>query len=392
MFVELCIDMPEAEYFDKVDDRFYAMLNELHAQPVVSLDTETTGLRRFDDRIKFFSMAWDGLGSRRRLCLHQRLLPQFVEEFQDPQRTWIFANAKYDLHLLANNGALSDGVRCPIAGNIADVMVMHSLLYEGSHALKEMAKSVLGWTWQDFFDVFGKPDKDIPGHAGMLLDEAFAKDPGMLIEYASNDAWGTLGLYDELKRQLEAAPTIRYIDENDTDVTLADVYFQHEMPFTKVLWKMERRGARVDLGHLEKLRVPLQAAMVELSKKIASATGGAVLKPTSRDQLDAYLIGTKGVFHRKKTKGGKAGIKKQCLDEEVLTEIAESHEDPEVINVCNLVLEYRGIQKILSTYVEGILKQNRNGLVHTTYNQHRTATGRLSSTEPNLQHGGSKRQ
>ena len=143
------ISIPTSEYFDHTSPELATLITEVAAQTDIALDTETTGLVCWKDLPLYWSLAW----GTRRITLNASTLHFFDKVFQDPSKRWVFANAKYDAHILANVGIT-------IAGALIDTQVMHALLYEErSHRLKDMAMHLLGWRWSDFQDTFGKIGK-----------------------------------------------------------------------------------------------------------------------------------------------------------------------------------------------------------------------------------------
>ena len=256
--------LPEADWYMPDDSRMDGLVREVLDQDIVAIDTETTGLCVFRDVPLYWSLAW---GENRRCAMPIATLPYFQQSFKDPTKGWAFANAKYDAHMLANRGVT-------LEGHWYDVAVMHALLYEEeSHKLKDMAKSCLGWSWRDFFDVFRpamvpdltKPMKVLknktmsqptrPENNYEMLTRAERENLYQLVDYASNDAFGTLRLFHHLKRELEA--TNIYSLYPHLYRTMADLFFYTEAPYTKVLWKVERNGFYADKDYLVEVGGPM---------------------------------------------------------------------------------------------------------------------------------------
>ncbi len=155
-----------------------------------------------------------------------------------------------------------------------------------------------------------------------------------------------------------------------------NLYRELELPLASVLYDMERTGIRVDIQKFSEFSDKFNLELQNLSEKIFALAGGKSFNLNSPFQLSEILFEKLGYD----TKGLKKNIRGgYTTNAEVLEKLAEEHE------IARLVLRYREIQKLLSTYVEGIRPLVENGLVHTTYNQTMTTTGRLSSTNPNLQ-------
>lgn len=370
------IDLPAAEYFElsavqtqpQHAERFQAFINELAAQSVVSIDTETTGLVTWKDIPLYWSVAW----GNRRTTLNANLLHYCQSIFADAGKQWVMANAKYDAHILANVGV-------NLAGKLIDTCVMHSLLYEDKqHGLKYMAKHLCGWTYGDFQDQFGKIGKK--QSATDVIRRAENENMRLLIEYAANDAWATLGVYNELVKQLQSALTHSLFRTIPPYIeTLWDLYSKVEVPFTKALWRMERHGIKVDRAHLETSEPQAAKEIADVEKEIAREAG-FVLNPRSTPQLSEFFFKTRGHKPLKWTKGGKSGVRNPSCDAIFLEHIA--HDDP----VAKLVLTHRELSKLHGTYIVGFHELlDPHDRIHTRFNQDVARTGRLSSATPNLQ-------
>ena len=223
----------------------------------IAIDTETTGLNIWKDMPLYFSVAWGPEDDIQRATLHAACLPYFQEMFKDPSRRWLFANAKYDTHILANAGY-------ELAGALVDTQVMHALLYEESpHNLKAMCFQLGGWTWGDFQDQFGKIGKN--QSAEELIRRAEREDFGRLVAYAGNDALGTMLCYYKLRTRLQQAPTDSWLPSIET---LWDYFERLEVPYTRTLWKMERNGVRIDKQKLADARPEAEAHLQDLMRQL----------------------------------------------------------------------------------------------------------------------------
>lgn len=387
------IRLPDAEWYDVDSPHLESLVNEVCDQEVVAIDTETTGLKVWRDHVLFWSLAW---GPHRRVCMPAGTLGVFKEAFTDSAKRWVFANAKYDLHMLANTGAMV-GQEIRIAGDCIDTAVMHALLYEeDSHALKDMAKQILGWRWSDFFDTFKplmvpdvtKEPKKLRG-GGMsqptrretikeMLMRCSRDDLPTLVDYASNDAYGTLRLYEKLKLELESTSVYSLYPE--WLATMADIFFKTEVPFTKVLWDCERNGVYVNREYLQTLRGPMWAEHEQLVRAMVRLSGDVHFNPNSVDQMRAYFLGKEGRRPLTLTKGGKSGVRLASIDKGFLEHY--ENESP----MAKAVLRDRKLTKLLGTYIDGIDEHlDARGRIHTRFNQDTARTGRLSSSEPNIQ-------
>lgn len=381
------IDLPNADWYPVGDERLDGLVREVRDQDIVAIDTETTGLVVWKDRPLYWSMAW---GDSRRVCMPIETLPFFKQSFQDPSVRWLFANAKFDMHMLANANTY-------FAGDIVDTQVMHALLYEEeSHKLKDMARSVLGWRWTDFFDTFDPhmvPDLTQPPkklRSGELsqpnrretiqemLVRCEQEDLAKLVDYASNDAYGTLRIYEKLKAELESAKLNTLYPEWLS--TMAHLFFLTEVPFTKVLWGCERNGVYVNKEYLDNLGGPMEKALTQNRMEMVRLSGDANFNPNSVNHKRDYFLNVAKLRPLTMTKGGKGGIKQASIDKNFLEHYAD--DDP----MAHELKEYGVLEKLLSTYIRNV-DQHRDdyGRMHTRFNQDIARTGRLSSSNPNLQ-------
>jgi len=220
--------------------------------------------------------------------------------------------------------------------------------------MDSLAQRYLGYTTTKFEDVAGKGAKQI-SFAQVGIDEAAA--------YAAEDADITLRLHRVLAPQLAAIPS------------LESVYRDIEMPLVPVLARIEANGVRIDAAELKRQSNDLSARMLAAQQK-ATELAGHTFNLDSPKQLQAVLFDELGLPALVKTPKGQPST-----NEEALEAIAEQHELPRVI------LEYRGLTKLRSTYTDKLpeMVNPDTGRVHTSYHQSGAATGRLSSSDPNLQ-------
>lgn len=381
------IEMPSAVWYtaESGNDRLQTLFNELHTVPVLALDTETTGLNTKKDIPLCWSLAWrDSHDMPHRVCLHSDVLPYASNLFKQKDKDWILCNAKYDTHILAN-------VDIYIGGNLRDISVMHALLYEEQpHSLDHMGHTLLGWSWKD---LFAKWDKKQFPNVGDYILHIMNTECTKLVEYASNDAYGTLKIYELLKKELLNAASWSlynsdYVNAHKAEMryplqidTLWDYYNQVETPFTKVLWKCERNGVLVDSAYLKGIEVPVRAELKEVERALYKEAQ-MPLNPNSPMQLRQYFFGKLGLQPKRFTKGGKSGNKQPSVDFDYLQELAEEENN----EVAKILMRHRDLSKLLGTYVEGLGEaQDQYGRVHTKFNQDVARTGRLSSSNPNVQ-------
>jgi DNA polymerase-1 len=256
-------------------------------------------------------------------------------------------NLKFDQWVLIRSGL-------PLGGPCFDTMLASYVLDPGrrSHGLDDLVLEYLEHRMMPFGELFESGDR----HKDIL-----AADPDRLALYAAEDAHYTLQLY----RQLE--PRLR---EEGMDGLFQDL----EMPVSEVLLRMERNGILIDRKFLTGLRDRFEAELATMEKKIHELAGEP-FNIQSPKQLGVILFEKLGLKPIKKTATG------WSTDVSVLTALAEEHDLPAII------LEYRQVAKLLNTYVETLpqLANKQTGLIHTSYNQAVAATGRLSSSDPNLQ-------
>lgn len=394
------VQLPDAEWYDRTSPELGTLIKTVMAMKEVAIDTETTGLVVWKDRPLFWSLSFDDGMRIRRICMPADTLYLFTAAFNDTQKRWIFANAKFDLHMIANYGIQIHGV-------IVDIQVMHALIYEEqSHALKDMAKQILGWKWADFGDTFkfgggGKltqystaSDVMLGGRFQTVQDAilwCYHNDRTKLVEYAANDAYGTLMLYYALKKELAKSPAFSLYNSRFSGwstrpnrVRLAidnqlDLFEQVEVPFTKVLWTCERNGIMVNTQYIGAAAEVVKKEIDELERE-ANRINGKIINLNSPDQLADYFFERQKLRPLKYTKGGKKGIRKPSCDKAFL-EYYEA-DDP----LAAVAVKHRDLSKLYGTYLMGLpTHMDMNGRIHTRFNQDVARTGRLSSADPNMQ-------
>ena len=258
-------------------------------------------------------------------------------------------HGKYDLHVLRRHGIA-------LAGYADDTLLESFVIESGTarHDMDNLARRHLGYETIKYEDVAGKGAKQIPfSHVG--LDEA--------TRYAAEDADITLRLHRVLVPRLQAEPV------------LEAVYRDIEMPLVQVLARIEANGVQVDADELRRQSADLSRRMLAAQQR-ATELAGRTFNLDSPKQLQALLFDELKLPAVVKTPKGQPST-----NEEALEAIADQHELPRVI------LEYRGLAKLRSTYTDKLPEMINpvTGRVHTSYHQAGAATGRLSSSDPNLQ-------
>jgi DNA polymerase-1 len=336
----------------------------------VGLDTETTGLVNFKDSVVFWSICFE---ENSRYCLPRDMLFEFAPVFENKDYSWLLTNAKFDKHMLANTGL-------QLNGKLYDTLNMDTLLDQSKeHGLKPTALRHLGLQMRSYRDVFGsKPRGDNRSEGERLID--FVADPATreeAVDYASLDAWATFKLGNYLEQELRS---------EDLWSFMPGIY----VPLTNILWDMEREGITVNPAGLNDLRVPMEEENLNIEKRFAREAGKLVNLRSTPDMRWLFFdkLKKKPIFW---TSGGSSGDKKPSLNEKCLEAWANRGD-----KLAKLLLTYRRNTKLLGTYIgsaglsgkeaKGLLQwMDNNFRVHTTFNSHIAATGRLSSRDPNLQ-------
>lgn len=357
--------LPVPEWIDD-SERMLQVCREVRDVGMAGIDTETTGK---DDWMKDFVLFWSlSTGDGNRYCLSRRMLEIFDQELAgDPHITWAMTNANFDNCMLLNSGVRQ------LAGPVHCTLVMDWLHNEnrtGRHGLKQTSLDHLGLNMNEFKKVFKKQKGET--YQDTLL-RMMKEEPDKAIDYASMDAWASLALHGFLKKKLEDEPTV-------TGTTLWNIYEKIEVPFSKVLLQNIRRGVMLDQGWLRQIRVPITEKMDEVLFRFNKMAGTEV-NLNSPKQLVELFINKLKKKPIKWTSGGKSGNKQPSVDESVLQIWADEGDEH-----AKLLMEYRGLSKVRGTYVDGMLNRvGADGRIHPIINQHIVVTGRLSSSDPNLQ-------
>ncbi len=355
--------LPETEYIDD-PIRMEQVAREVRAHRRAAVDTETTGVDRQKDLVVMWSICpHPGV---RYACSPEMLKVLKGELIDDPRIEWDFTNAPFDLSMLENMG-----VPVP-AGPVHCTLIMDWLWDEnrrGRHGLKETAWDHLKLNMDELSTVVKKQrGESVPDAFARLMREDFAS----AIDYASKDAWGTQAVHDNLMLKLRDV-------ETDTGLSLLDLYLKVEVPYTKMLHIMARRGVRVAPSYLEDLRGPMQQELDKVAREFARAAGREI-NLNSPKQLRDLFFGELGWDPIKWTKGGESGNRQPSCDEDTLKLYAAQGKP-----LAQVLMKHRGIAKIKGTYVDGLLKHvGREDRIYTNIKQHGTVTTRLSSVSPNL--------
>jgi DNA polymerase-1 len=343
------------------EERLQHWLTKLKNAELFAFDTETTSLNYLDARIVGLSFAvtageaaylpltHDYLGAPEQLNI-DHVLALFKPLLEDPTHNKVGQNLKYDRHILLNHNIDLQGIQ-------HDTMLQSYILDSTAtrHDMDSLAEKYLGRQTIHFEDVAGKGKKQLTFNQIDLEQAA---------PYAAEDADITLQLHQTLWPQVQAIPS------------LAEVYSTLEMPLLPVLNTLERNGVNIDIWMLQQQSDELGHKLDKLEQQ-AWDLAGEEFNLGSPKQLGVILYDKLEIPILKKTPKGQPSTA-----EGVLQELAEDgYELPQVL------MQYRSLSKLKSTYTDRLPEQvnKTTGRVHTSYHQAVTATGRLSSSDPNLQ-------
>jgi DNA polymerase-1 len=340
-------------------EQFDLWLAKIEAAELTSLDTETTSLEPLHARLVGLSLSVEP-GEAAYLPLAHRgpdtpdqlpideVLAKLKPWLENPARRKLGQNLKYDEHVLANHGIRLAGVEHDT--------LLQSYVVEShrTHDMDGMALRHLGIKTIKYEEVCGKGASQI-GFDEVALEQAS--------DYAAEDADITLRLHRYLHPLVAKVPG------------LLEVYRDIEMPVARVLWSVERNGVLIDAALLENQSSEIGAKLIELEAQ-AHVLAGGEFNLNSPKQIGEIFFEKLKLPVVKKTPSGSPST-----DEEVLQKLAEDYPLPK------LLLDYRGLSKLKSTYTDKLPKMinPRTGRVHTNYAQAVAVTGRLASNDPNLQ-------
>lgn len=351
----------ETDYRCILDEaEFDEWLARLQAAPLFAFDTETTSLDYMEARVVGVSFAiepgkaayvpfgHDYLGAPVQLT-EAVVLGKLKPLLEDPTRLKVGQNLKYDRNVLLNHGIELQGIAYD---TMLESYVLNSTA--SRHDMDSLARRYLNAETISFEEIAGKGVKQLTFNQIELEQAA---------PYAAEDADITLRLHQTLWGKLSAEPG------------LAKVFSEIELPLLPVLARMERLGTTIEPKLLHQQSQEIEVRLAELEKQ-AHELAGQEFNLSSPKQLGEILFTKLGLPIIKKTPKGAPSTA-----EEVLAELAETYELPQ------LLMEHRGLAKLKSTYTDKLplMIKPQTGRVHTSYHQAVAATGRLSSTDPNLQ-------
>ncbi len=340
------------------DDALMTLRERLEAAQLVAIDTETTSLNPHDADLVGISFAWQEngetqaaylpVGHREGQQLPRQQVLAALQSWLESERPKLAQNAKFDWQIFWGQELRPQGL-------LRDTLLASYVLdSNGPHDLDHLAERFLQHENIRYEDVTGKGKKQ-RSFAAVPIDEA--------LPYAAEDADVCLRLDALLWPQVEKEPGLRR------------VFNDIEMPLVLVLARMEWAGVRIDREQLEALSTELAAAMVQVERE-AQALAGQVFNLSSPKQIQEILFDKMQLPALKKTPKGQPST-----DEDSLAQLASHSPLP------GLILEYRSLAKLRNTYADALpqMIHPHTGRVHTHYRQAVASTGRLSSSDPNLQ-------
>jgi DNA polymerase-1 len=348
---------------EKIDHNYAIVDNEPELSAFVKqvselkefcFDSETTSINALDAELVALSFSWEKSSG---FLIHlpesqaetKSILELLKPVFENPDILKIGQNMKFDIQVLANYGI-------EVRGPLFDTMIAHYLLEpDMRHNMNLLSETYLSYSPVHIESLIGEKGNNQKNMRSVPLDK--------LKEYAVEDADVTYQLKTVFEPRIEKEG-------------LGDLARNIEMPLIRVLATMERHGVRLDLEDLKSITVNLRDDIISLEKEIYDLAGTEFNISSPKQLGDILFIRLKLDDNAKVTK-----TRQFITNEEILQRLVHKHP------IVDKVLEYRGLRKLLSTYVEALplLVDKSTGRIHTSYNQAVASTGRLSSNNPNLQ-------
>lgn len=335
---------------DKIDD----FLQNILTKEIFSLDTETTGTDPIRAELVGMSFSFKEnqafyvpVPANRDEA--QKIVNKFKSVFENEKTVKVGQNIKYDMLVLSNYGV-------EIRGRMFDTMIAHYVLQpELHHGMDYLAEVYLKYETIKIEELIGPKGKNQKNMRNL--------PPSAVYKYACEDADVTLKLKHILEKELK---------EQGVEALFEEI----EMPLVPVLAYMERNGVRIDTAALKETSLHFTARMQQIEKEVHELAGMEFNIASPKQVGEVLFDRLKIVEKAKKTKSGQ-----YVTSEDVLESLRGKHE------IVGKILEHRGLKKLLSTYIDALpqLINPQTGHIHTSFNQTVTATGRLSSSNPNLQ-------
>ena len=336
------------------EDDLRKLCDFFRTNKILSLDTETTSTSAIDAElvglsfaVKEFEAFYVPVPDKREEAL--RIVNIFKEVYEDPKILKVGQNLKYDLEVLRNYDI-------ELKGPMWDTMIAHYLIQpELRHNMDYMAEIYLNYQTIHIDELIGPKGKNQKSMRSL--------PPSQVYEYACEDADITLRLKNKLEPELKK-------------FECEDLFYNIEMPLMPVLAEMEMNGVCLDTDSLKETSDILTKRMLDIEKRIYELAGEQFNIASPKQVGEILFDKLKIIEKAKKTKTGQ-----YVTSEDVLQQLRNKHE------IVADILEHRGLKKLLGTYVDALpsLINKRTGHIHTSFNQTITATGRLSSSDPNLQ-------
>jgi DNA polymerase-1 len=341
-------------YLIENEEEIINFSNKIKNQKFCSFDTETTGIDPLTAELVGMSFSFQKneayyVAVPRKFEEAKKVVKIFKEFLESKEIVKIGQNIKYDILVLIKYGVNLDGP-------IFDTMIAHYLLNpELRHNMDYLAETYLKYQTIHIEELIGQKGKNQLNMSQLKPEE--------IVDYAAEDADITLQLKEIFEKEIE---------KNQLSQLLYDI----ELPLLKVLCEMEANGVRVDKNSLKESSILLTNKLQIIEKEIVDMAGYEFNINSARQVGEVLFDRLKVIEKAKKTKTGQ-----YVTGEDTLEAIKDKHP------IINKILEYRGLKKLLSTYIDALpeLIHPETGKIHTSFNQATTATGRLSSTNPNLQ-------
>ena len=329
-------------------------VKKVNALKEFCFDSETTSINPLDAELVALTFSWEkGTGYMIHFPESQketRVMLEIVRPvFENPVTLKIGQNMKFDIQVLANYGI-------EVKGPLFDTMIAHYLLEpDMRHNMNLLSEAYLGYSPVHIESLIGEKGNSQKNMRSVPVDK--------LIEYAVEDADVTYQLKKVFEPRIESE-------------RLSDLAHDIEMPLISVLATMERNGVILNLEDLKAITINLREDILSLEKEIYTLAGTEFNISSPKQLGDILFIRLKLDEKARVTK-----TKQFITNEEILQRLTGKHQ------IVEKVLEYRGLKKLLSTYVEALplLVDKKTGRIHTSFNQAVASTGRLSSNNPNLQ-------
>ncbi len=347
-------EVPHTYKLIETEEDIHTLIRAVKNCKTVCFDTETTSTNALDAEIVGLSLAmkegeafYIPMPAKKEEATTR--LELLREIFENEETEKVGQNIKYDITILANYGI-------EVKGKLFDTMIAHYILQpELYHGMDYLAEIYLDYETIKIEELIGEKGRTQKN----MRDIA----PEKVCDYACEDADVTLKLKNILEKEIKQEG-------------LEELFYNIEMPLVPVLAYMERNGARIDTAALKETSTLFGKRLANIEEEIYSLAGEPFNISSPRQVGDILFGKMKIVEKPKKTKTGQF-----VTSEEVLAQVQNRHP------IVKKILQYRGLKKLLSTYIDALpsLVNAKSGKIHTSYNQTVTATGRLSSSNPNLQ-------